>query len=259
MNILTNLKRAIAADILKYKNTKALLLAVGAPLLLSLIFFIIYFLKSNQLVNQEKEGWDVYTNASLGVGMFFLYPLFLILLTALINFIEHNGNTWKQLYTTPVNRFSLYASKIIITLSLSFIAIALFYCFTMIGGFLIQFKYPNLFHYSAEYGYSFMWISLKLFIAWLGMTAIQFFIAFKWKNIVIPFGVGIIGFISALILMQGWKYIKYDPYAFGFILNSRSEADISDFWRLPVALGLATAIVVFMAGYVELRHRKVLE
>jgi len=259
MNILLNLKRTISADILKYKNTKAMVLAVGAPLLLVGIYFLAFFFKADKIVKEGTNGWETYFSYLIGLGLFFLYPLFLILLTALIHFIEHSANTWKQVYATSADRFSIYFSKVFMSLSFSFIAIVLFYLFTIGTGFLIELKYPDLFTFEASYAKIFLLINLKVFIACMAMSALQFWIAFKWKNIVVPFGVGIIGFVAAIILVNGWKYVKYYPYAFAYQIPHSVKPEGFEFWQLQVILGLGLAAFFYIAGYIELRTRKVLE
>lgn len=259
MNVVIDFSRAFSADVLKYKNTKALALSIGAPVILTLIFFTLFYFKSPDVVKSGQEGWVLLLNYSMGMGLYLLFPLFLILLSALMTFVEHNANTWKQLFSSPLSFFSIYFSKVLLTNLLSFFSILLFFTLTMCAGVLIQWRHPDLFHFESIYAWNFLLINLKVFVASMAMIAIQYVVSFKWKNIVVPFGVGIAGFVSALIFMNGWKYVKYDPFAFIFQINDKVANLDLRFWQDQLSLSLVLSFLIYLVGYLELRYRKVKE
>jgi hypothetical protein len=81
----------------------------------------------------------------------------------------------------------------------------------------------------------------------------------RWKNLLLPLGVGIGGWISFLILSQGWEYAAYHPYGFpmslGDYMNPAYEwwGELTSVYR---SIGLA-AVVFVMAGLDMVRKRVV--
>lgn len=81
------------------------------------------------------------------------------------------------------------------------------------------------------------------------LLAIQFLIALRWSNAIVAFGVGVVGFMSSIILVQGWEYVHFHPYALGLLtyMKSIGKGEISlTYYLLYSSIG---AVVMYIGGY----------
>ena len=103
-------------------------------------------------------------------------------------------------------------------------------------------------------------LAIKVFLATLGYASLQFWMSQRWKNLLLPLGIGIGGWISFLILVQGWKYVEYHPYGFP-MLGLGNYQDPAYEWLGELkfvyrSVGLA-AVVFVLAGWDMVRKRVV--
>src|SRR5262249_23109607 len=104
------LDRAISAELLKLKRTLALRIAIGAPLLVALLNFVIYM--------QGRGGTSPGTNPLIGFAQINLtmwtilvLPMYATLSAALIAALDHQGNTGRLWSAFPVPRRSISRAK----------------------------------------------------------------------------------------------------------------------------------------------------
>lgn len=200
---------------LKYKGSYALALAALAPLFISLMMTIIYFCKAGQLVKPGKNGLAGMLDGSINASSTMLFTFYLILLTILIHQIEHRSHSLKDVFSYPVSYFSTYASKWIVSFLLIGLSVVLYILFSLIGFWITDLRYPSLFWFDINVFSGFVRQVVFVMIASLMVLGIQFLIALRWSNVIVSFSTGVVGFISAIILMQGWKYVHFHPYALG--------------------------------------------
>ncbi|MDQ7947440.1 MAG: ABC transporter permease [Pedobacter sp.] len=195
------------------------------------------------------------SNTTNIMGMMIL-PFYVIFMTYSVNNIEHKNDTWKTIFTLPLNKLSIYSAKYLYTLSLVIICLGLFCTLTYASGFLLQFlesrfkfdQYSPIDMLSKGY--------LKLFLSVLGIVSIQFIISLIWSDFLKPMGIGFIGVILGIIVaVAGWKYAKFFPYSQPMItLNTgkrSNEIMTADFtlFTTEVIASIITAIGLFIVGY----------
>ena len=240
---------AVRAEMLKYKRTYALALATLAPLFIAGMFFAIYFFKAEKLVKPGSNGIVGLLDGSISSASYMLFTFYLILLTILIHQVEHRANSLKDLFSYPVSYFSTYTSKWIVSFMLVGLSLALYVIFSLASVWLLSIKYPSLIWFAGTPFLFFMKQVCIVFAATLLLMSIQFLIALRWSNAIVAFGVGIVGFISAVILVQGWEYVHYHPYATGMLsyLRTLGRGDVSLVQYLSFnAIGF---VCLFIGGY----------
>lgn len=257
MNMIKELYNTTKVEILKYKRTYALALAVLAPLFISSLFTIIYLCKAEKLVKQGINGLNGVLDGSIGSTATLLFTFFIILLTVLIHQIEHKSHALKDLFSYPASYFSTYTSKWIVSFMLIGLSVVLYVAFSLLGVWILTIKYPTLFWFdSAKITFFLMQVCIVTIASFL-LLGIQFLIALKWSNVIVPFGVGTVGFISAIILMQGWKYVHFHPYALSALAYHRttglSKVCISQY----LAYSSIGFIVLFIIGYFMWSKRRI--
>jgi hypothetical protein len=204
---------AVRAEMLKFKRTNALALATIAPLLISGLFFCILFFKADKMVKPGTNGLATMLDGSISSASYMLFPFFLILLTILIHQVEHRAGSLKDLFSYPVSYFSSYTSKWIVSFMLIGLSLILYIGFSLLGAWVLSIKHPTLIWFDSTLFLLFMKQVVIVAFASLLIMGIQFLVALRWSNAIVGFGVGVVGFISAVVLLNGWEYVHYHPYA----------------------------------------------
>jgi hypothetical protein len=102
----------LIVELLKLRRSLALVLALVAPGLIAL------FLSLSALRDEGPRAWDVWLMQGSGIWAFFMLPMSVTALTALMAHMEHGPQSWSHLRALPVPRWRLYAAKAIAALAL---------------------------------------------------------------------------------------------------------------------------------------------
>lgn len=95
----------LAVEIFKLRRSLVLLLAAAAPLLIALF---VYF---NLLRAGKPAPWTMSLQSSAAIWAFFMLPMSVTALTALVAHTEHGAHAWDHLRALPLPRWHLYAAK----------------------------------------------------------------------------------------------------------------------------------------------------
>ncbi|HET6432563.1 ABC transporter permease [Dyella sp.] len=89
----------------KHARSLALLLAVVAPLLIAVFVFF------NLVCDHRPISWDMTMATAAAIWAYFMLPMSVTALTALVAQAEHGPRAWDQLHALPLPRARLYAAK----------------------------------------------------------------------------------------------------------------------------------------------------
>lgn len=213
MKLFYSLQAGISAETFKYQSTFLWWFILLAPAFIPLINLFAFVRRGDEILERGGTAWGLllqYSNAPA----FLLFPFFVFIVALYVNQIEWSSNTWKLIYTQPLDRLTVFFSKWIFFVALLFISLMLFAGFLFLAGKITHMFRPELgfdepFDLVVHFGQGF-----RMFLATLGFAAIQFYLSQKTKNIMLPLGIGIAGIISYLIVVKGWEYAGYHPYGF---------------------------------------------
>lgn len=257
MTIVLELKRGIAAEIYKYRKTFTLWMLILAPAFVPAINFIIFLQRGQDIIREGINPWEFLMRNTIEPASF-LFPFFVMVIALFVNSMEYNANTWKLIYTQPLSRLTVYLAKVKVFTLMILFSMTLLAIFSIAVGYSMSIIRPELgfdqpFDKSLIFG-----VCLKIFLASMGYAAIQFAISQKWKNLILPLGIGIAGVISFMILVQGWEYAEYHPYGYHIMATRSITPPEFSIWAdlKPVYLGLTVAAGVFaLSGWDMIRKR----
>jgi hypothetical protein len=247
------------SEFYKSRKTLAFWAAIVLPLIIcSLVAFGFYSLSKETIsANFSPElYWYQLTRNTTGIMGMLILPFYVIFMAYSVNNIEHKNDTWKTIFTLPLNKLSIYSAKYLYSLFLIFLCLFLFCTLTYASGFVLQalesqFKFNQ---YSPIEMLSKVY--LKLFLSVLGILSIQFIISLIWSDFLKPMGLGFIGVITGVILVvANWKYAKFFTYSQPMIAlgtgKKSNKLMSADFTILTpeVITSLITAAVLFVVGY----------
>lgn len=260
-----NFTLSLQSEFYKSKNTLAFWGAIILPVFLCLIVFGVYLFKADSIIKAMKSPvpeayWYQYFMAILGVMGSLLLPMYLIFMTYSINNIEHKAETWKSLFSLPIPKFTVYASKAFYSLILVFITMTLFLGLTIGLGLLLGKLAPNYHLLDADLTKLFTDLAkiyTKLFISSLAIVAIQFLFSLIWPDFMKPMGFGFISLVTCLILLR-WEYSYLLPYALPMkalgIEGAKNEILI---FNKEAFISIGYALSFFILGYFVITKRSV--
>lgn len=151
----------------------------------------------------EKDLWAMmYQRNWTPMGMFLL-PLMLILFTSLVTNLEFKNNTWKQLHTTPQHPLAIYAAKLLVVLLMMIQMFLLFNIGIWLSVVLPGLIFSDLQSPDTPYPYTkYLRGNMWFFIDCLPIVALQYLLSLKFKNFIVPVGIGFSLLVLALLALN---------------------------------------------------------
>ncbi len=245
----------IALEFNKLRATPAFWISVIGPFILSALVFTLFFFGGETRVRQGMNPYDFFLSMGWNISAFFLLPLYVVLINALVVSVEHNNEGWKLLLTAPVTRFSVYISKWISIILFILFTYSLFVVFLLGFVYLLSLLKPEIGFsgYSPDLHRLFWWF-FKLFVASMALSTIQYQLSLWMKNAFKPIGIGLMGVVAGMILME-WKHVDYFPYGYtgqSFLSMSQGENHLV----LHEYLSLVYMVVILAAGWFLWRRKQ---
>lgn len=207
---------SFASEWLKTKRSLAFWMVVVGGFFTPVIIIAARLVRYTKLpeIYAAENFWDLHWKNSWESMAIFLLPLGAILSTSLIAQIEYKNNTWKQLHTLPLSYTTIFLSKLAVILVLMLIFFALF----NIGIYLSAIM-PYLIVSGTPYPTQpipwamFLREDMLFFIDTLPIVALQYLIALRFKNFLVPVGLGFVFWVGALASLP-WTYGYIIPYTY---------------------------------------------
>tara|TARA_R110000787_G_scaffold72147_5_gene160964 strand:+ start:2507 stop:3232 length:726 start_codon:yes stop_codon:yes gene_type:complete len=237
----------LSVELRKLNRSLALLLALAAP---SLIGIFIFF---NMMRGDTPQPWAMWLGSSTGIWAFFMLPMSVTALTALVAHMEHGPRSWDHLRSLPVPRWHLYAAKAICVLCLVAVMSLLNLGLTVAAVSAAASIKPMLTPTGdPELAASLMLLG-KVWLASLLMVALQFWTALRFASFVPALILGIGGTFFAVVATVARAGVFF-PWQMPVNMLA-TEA-----WRVTTALGLGggLGLVVLTLAVAHLARREVL-
>lgn len=249
MSMLTDRPRfatAVLVELIKLRRSLALLLAVLAP---SLVAVFVFF----TLLRMEKPaGWLMMLQSSAAIWAFFMLPMSVTALTALIAHTEHGPRSWEHLRALPVPAWHLYAAKLVgalvVVLGMSALLGVLAPLAVFAAGLLTPVAAPD----DRLDLLPFLILLGRIYLAGWLLIAVQLWVALRYASFVPALATGIGGTFFAVVATSAkvgvvlpWQIpvnqLAADPARAGFAL----------------AVGCLGGLIVFAAMLWQLGRREV--
>jgi hypothetical protein len=258
------------SEFYKSRKTLGFWCAILLPLLICLLMFIGFYSNSDKMVNNPGVLlWMRFSGGILNVMGNLLLPMYIVFVGYSVNSIEHKADTWKTLFTLPISKLSVYAAKYFYAVFLVLLCLLLFVLLTIGFGNLLSLLKPELKFNEYHMEMVLLKVYFKLFLSSLGILSIQFLLSLLWADFLKPMGIGFVGTIAGLITaVMGWKYAYLIPYAHPQLAiismfprpkkGAMPSADILvDIYTKEIYVGLAVAVVVFVAGFFIVQRKSI--
>jgi hypothetical protein len=232
---------SIENELIKLKKTFAFWLTIISAFLFPILFFVAYLLEHESLAPETGiNPWEKFMTTQIQNSIPFFIPMFIVLITSLIMQIEHKSKSIKHLFALPIPKWSVYFGKLTIVILAIISTYIYYYIIILLSGVLLGAIHSDLpfLSFRPDHG-KFIQILWTSFIASLGIIGIQFWMSFRFKNFIIPLGLGMFLAITGVIIAQAPQSIYY-PYAFTVLSVSMGE-------DMPLIFGISS-VTVFSIG-----------
>ncbi|WP_420471578.1 ABC transporter permease [Brevundimonas sp. FT23042] len=237
----------LSVEARKLNRSLAALLAVAAPSLIAIFQFF------NVMRGKAPMPWEMWMAGSGAIWAFFMLPMSVTALTALVAHMEHGPKSWDHLRALPLARWKIYAAKAICVLTVvaamsvavlvfSWVAVRLA---VALRPELEPTGTPDLVRHAGTLG--------LMLCAALLMVAIQLWTALRYSSFVPGLVVGIGGTFFAVVATSA-KAGVFLPWQMPVNMLS------SEPWRVTTALGLGggVGLLALIALTLHLSRREVL-
>ncbi|MCB0703985.1 MAG: ABC transporter permease [Saprospiraceae bacterium] len=256
---MSTLSRNIQAETYKLKRTPILWLSLIGGTMVAGVVFLVFYLNGANPPEAGVNPWKSFFNMSYTIASTLVLVPFIILVTSSLTQFEHSNSAWKQLYSFPISRGSVFFSKGITVFGL----IALTYVVFMISIFPVAYL---LSIYTPDYGFQdyapvfgpLFKLFFHSFISILGVTAFQYWLCYRWKTFMAPIGIGMLGFIIGPLLLSKPKIAIFLPHCHPIWYVKGLDHAITRFGLTTPEVYSLVFFVLFVAlGYFQETRRNI--
>lgn len=245
------------SEFLKSRQTAAFWLTVIGAVFIPIVNFIKLLARPDLFVPAFKNNpWQLIINDNWQDATFFLLPLYVILATSLVVQIEYRNNTWKQVYASPRTMADIFFSRFIVIHSLILFCFILFSVSVILSSCaanLVQKGY-TFFDHAVPWKSMFVLI-VKTYFSILAITAIQYWLSLRFRNFIIPVGIGL-GLLITGFMIHEWEHLYFHPYMYPLISFLPSFQKNTAFVFKAQLLDVSWFAVVLMAAFWDMTRRK---
>ena len=205
------------AELIKTKRSASFWLSLIGSMVIPFIFFLVYILEpAKNYAKFQAKPWELHFTQGWQAFAAFLLPMFVILICSLIPQIEFKNNTWKQVFATPQSTGNVFFSKYLSIIIMILFLFLMFNLFMLLSGVVADLMFSKYAFLDKPVDWAgLLKLNFKTFIALLAIISIQYWLGLRFKNFIVPIGIGLALLVTAMILAP-WQHVDKVPYAFPF-------------------------------------------
>ncbi len=184
---------ALSVEFRKLNRSLALLLAVVAPALIAIFTFF------NMLRGSQPDTYDTWIMTGSAIWAFFMLPMSVTALTALVANMEHGPKSWDHLRALPLPRWRIYAAKTVSVIAVVALMSALTLLMTLAAVEIVALVKPAIAPTGELNLATHAWTLVKMLAAALLLIAVQLWMALRFQSFVPGLALGIGGTFFAVV------------------------------------------------------------
>lgn len=244
--------RVLSTECLKLKRTLALWMVFVSPLVMVLLQFAISYKRAPDFIHGGKDAWPPMVLQTVEVWTLLMMPMFVTLETSLLAGLENTGKNWKSLLALPAPRWTIYMSKLVVTITLLWAAHAVLMGGTIGSGWLLKLLHPNL-NLGSMPLQPFVVPMMRVSVSALLAVTIQHWVSLRWHSYTVAMGFGMCAMIVGVFAVQSKALGSWFPWSLPIraVLAGAAGQD-----RIT-AVALAGATVAAIVGCYEFVRREI--
>jgi lantibiotic transport system permease protein len=252
-----SLLASFRSELLKTTRTSSFYLALIGAAAGPFTFLLNVLIDEDEIDPSKKDPLNNLFETLSEMNGTALFPLFVILICTLLAQIEYRNNTWKQLFASPQTRLNVYLAKFLNVHLLMIVFLLATHLFMFLTVVAINFIKPslNLFKDPLN-GTAVLVNAVNAYILLFAISAIQFWLGLRFRNFIIPIGIGLALWLSGTIMAVQYKsdLVFYFPFSFpAFPVSAKLKSHVTQgAWT-----SLGYAFLFFVVGFFDFRRRKI--
>lgn len=196
-----NLLLSLQAEFRKSKRTASTPFALLAAGLIPLVFLLSGSGTDGVSTETLRSPWASLLNKGFELFGGVLLPLFVLLCGTLLPQLEYRNDTWRLAHLSPQSTARLFFAKYLHFLLLCTFVQAGFIALLLASAAGLQWRVPGM----AFADHSFPWrhwlsLNARLWLCLAGWSALQFWLGLRFRNFLLPVGIGFCLWLSGLFL-----------------------------------------------------------
>jgi len=244
--------RVLSTECLKLRRTLAFWMVLVAPLVMVLLQFAISYKRAPSFLHDGKDAWSPMVHQTVEVWALLMMPMFVTLETSLLAGLENTGKNWKSLLALPAPRWTIYVSKLAVTIALLWIAHAVLIGGTIGSGLLLKLLHPAL-NLGQMPLSPFVGPMATVSVSTLLAVAIQHWVSVRWNSYSVAMGFGMCAMIIGVFVVQSPAIGPWFPWSLTIRAVMNSGADSA---RITLA-AFGGAILAACLGCWEFARREI--
>lgn len=241
--------KLLGVELLKIRRSLALLMMFGIPLLVILLNAAM-LVKQYDMHQITAKVWFIYWAGNTGMWCYFMMPLYIALITGLLNGHEHKNQTWRLMLTLPVSQLELFIVKGVLALLFVVGATLVLVAGTSMTVFMLGAAGASGDGAFAAPLAPMVW---KVTLACLPILVIQHAVSWRFQNLVLPLALGVIATMG-ITQIGSSKYWVWYPWTYSMMGLHGSDADLQ---QKALLLAGVVGAVLFAACALVLGRREV--
>jgi hypothetical protein len=250
---------SIQAELLKTKRTASFWLSIiGAAFIPTLFTLAYYFEPRGAVKDLAAAPWTIHFTFGWQAMNSFIFPMYIILICALIPQIEYKNNSWKQVFASPQTTAQVYFSKYI-TIQMMILSFYVMFNLLMIfSGVLTNLLNDQFTFLSRPIDWEkLLRLNLKTYVSILGISAIQYCLSLRFKNFIAPVGIGLGLIVTSVIALNfHWQHIYKLPFAHPILTLMSMKNPNRPLLENHELNSIGYFAVFLLIGYLDLKFKK---
>lgn len=231
-------------EIRKLKGSLVLALCFIAPTLVALLLAVV-------CIRQPRMNWHDAMMGTTGLWAYFIMPMTVTALSALVAQIEHGPRAWDHLLALPVRRWRIFAAKgLLIMLLTALISLILALEIRVVAAVIVELfpaKIP-----SGDYPWTLcLQLLAMMWGASLCMVMLQLWVALHFRSFVAPLTTGLGGTFFAVAAF-GARETVFIPWVMPVSVIARN----GDSAGLALQLGVGGGLCIFLLMTLQLSRKE---
>lgn len=220
---------------LKLRRSLALLVTVACPLMVVLLVFAVA-IKQTPAASARPEMWSNLWSAVSAVWCYFMLPLYVALITTLVNGNEHRNQTWRVMLTLPISKAELFLAKALVAALLVVAANVVLVVATLCTMLVLAacgYRTDGMVDTAALAAIA------GIPLASLPVLVIQHAVSWRMNSVVPPLALGVVATMG-IVQVGSSKYWLYHPWSYPLVAsNGGVQGNREDALLIALAVGLA--------------------
>jgi hypothetical protein len=230
------MRKLMSVELLKIRRSLALLMLVAAPLIV-VVFDVLMMLKRTGLAALASKHWAGFWMGNTALWTYFMLPLYIALVCALLNGQEHRNQSWRLMLTLPVSQSQLYVVKALLAWLFVVCSNLVLLGATALAIALLGAAGAPL---AGAFEYPIVSVAARMSVACLPIILIQHAVAWRFQNLVLPLAVGVFGTMG-IMQVGSSEYWTWYPWTYPLMAANGSDGG-NQHLALMLAAGLGALL-----------------